>query len=1029
MNSSPPQPPTDPAPPAASWGAVGVRNLICVQTFDIARLTTHAIPLVPGTFIAVSGVGPDGDSNGSGKTSFLSALSVLLADPQWRLDVNGGKYVTGLLFKPEAAGSDPAQRFSAAQYGYIVGVFADPQDPADTMTVWVRISASKPYAEARYVQGLHVADAETDAERMLQADSLWQSCSPSRTVSARRMGEVLYGDAPRCLTYLDTPLRPSVPSLLSQQMTEMSPEAIGESLIALAGLGIDLAAEESQRSKHLEHDELLGKAARDDAASAATEDEELAAIRARQTAREKIAAGKRFWRLYVAARLTSAHAADQTMASEIDERTSQLTEATTVCERLRAGLGLLRRQQDLAGEELRARREWEGLRRQSEDRRIDRATLSSVQEASAKEKIATRARAEGWAGSTVDDAGVALAKAEQDQRHALAEETGATSALEAAEIRLRRCAEGLAGRAGQAVELLNGVGVEAVALFDAAEFPEGVGGSWEARLWPWRDAVVVREAQAESARDLLAARLPGTQVVQAAANHRPGTLRSLGLEAIGEFLTRIEAHTVTRSDMGDIVYEQLGISIAGGFDQPFLGRQARIAAARADVQQAREKLTNIQTRLNLAGRQVQLAAAELAAATARAALADIERRMEETGTRLGEIDRLLAGLTGKVSAAELAWQAASVAKATRAKDIALAEANLQRAKAAETAVAEKLGAAGKRRESLRLFQWSRVWNEEVDAAHAFLAAELAGSKIRPESLKRRSSEALKEALRALGVDDEKRGEAPDDLKETADLRDQFSDADDAQGPAILFDDISSRMLTRLAGAADGDLVTSERINALRRQRADAMAELKLEAGRSAARLGNLQDMLETHIEGILNLMSEQFNGLDLARGGSGAKIEFSNSRPAGAGGWRWSVTPCWRRSRSGAMVSYREIANGAQVKVHAIMLVLAAMLADAKPQGRVLILDELGNSLGEVNRYNTLKALHTVAREQHVTILGTCQDSVLSDAADHCGELIWFEHPTTSHAYNQPTRVWGFDDESRQVEITADWVRSGRPHV
>ena len=106
---------------------VGSRELVAVQTFDVARLTTHAVPIVPGTFIAVSGVGPKGDSNGSGKTSFLAAVTVLLADPQWRLDVNGGQLAAGLLFKPDAAGLE-ASRVSPAPHGYVVGVFADPSD-------------------------------------------------------------------------------------------------------------------------------------------------------------------------------------------------------------------------------------------------------------------------------------------------------------------------------------------------------------------------------------------------------------------------------------------------------------------------------------------------------------------------------------------------------------------------------------------------------------------------------------------------------------------------------------------------------------------------------------------------------------------------------------------------------------------------------------------------------------------------------------------------------------------------------------
>jgi hypothetical protein len=56
---------------------VGQRQLVAIQTFDVARLTTHAVEIIPGKFVAISGVGPKGDSNGSGKTSFLVAVSIV----------------------------------------------------------------------------------------------------------------------------------------------------------------------------------------------------------------------------------------------------------------------------------------------------------------------------------------------------------------------------------------------------------------------------------------------------------------------------------------------------------------------------------------------------------------------------------------------------------------------------------------------------------------------------------------------------------------------------------------------------------------------------------------------------------------------------------------------------------------------------------------------------------------------------------------------------------------------------------------
>jgi ABC-type hemin transport system ATPase subunit len=126
---------------------------------------------------------------------------------------------------------------------------------------------------------------------------------------------------------------------------------------------------------------------------------------------------------------------------------------------------------------------------------------------------------------------------------------------------------------------------------------------------------------------------------------------------------------------------------------------------------------------------------------------------------------------------------------------------------------------------------------------------------------------------------------------------------------------------------------------------------------------------------------------------------------------------------------YREISHGAQVKVHAIQLVLAALLAGGQSRGRVLVLDELGNSLGEVNKRDVLAMLKQVAEQQQATILGTCQDSVLETAAEVCGELLWFIHASDVDPYNQPTRVWAFDPDRARVELTTDWVRAGRGHV
>jgi hypothetical protein len=261
--------------------------------FDIARLTTHALPVIPGTFIAVSGVGPQSDSNGSGKTSFQAAMTVLLADPQWRLEVNGGRSAAGLLFAPHAAGVN-GEVFAAAEHGFIVGVFTDDAAlddvdrtavEASALTVWVRLSSTSPHLQVRWAEGVYVARAAVEDERYRQAEDIWQALPVPNRCSARAMAETLYGTAPRCMSYLDTPVRRTGPSLLSQQMTEMTAEAIGDSLIDLAGLRQRFDSEQEQRNALAGHQRDLAERVTAHERRRQEEEAELAAVRGRDEAR------------------------------------------------------------------------------------------------------------------------------------------------------------------------------------------------------------------------------------------------------------------------------------------------------------------------------------------------------------------------------------------------------------------------------------------------------------------------------------------------------------------------------------------------------------------------------------------------------------------------------------------------------------------------------------------------------------------------------------------------------------------------
>jgi hypothetical protein len=137
----------------------------------------------------------------------------------------------------------------------------------------------------------------------------------------------------------------------------------------------------------------------------------------------------------------------------------------------------------------------------------------------------------------------------------------------------------------------------------------------------------------------------------------------------------------------------------------------------------------------------------------------------------------------------------------------------------------------------------------------------------------------------------------------------------------------------------------------------------------------------------------------------------------------------WRRSPDGRMVPYTAPTNSAQDKLYTVNLVLAALLSVPNPEGRILILDELGDSLGHEHRREVLRAIAATAQAKEVTVLGTCQDDVLHDAADFTQEIVFFEYPDNRELLNRPVRLFGYDPQGSRIELTRDAVLRGRPVV
>lgn len=1019
-----------PTPPPVDdgKGVVGDRRLVAVQTFDIARLTTHPVPLVPGTFVAVTGQGPKGDSNGSGKTSFLAAVSLLHGEAQWRLETDGGRHAGGLLFRPAAAGVADAS-YRPADHGYIVGVFADPARPDERqVTVWMRLSVAAPYVQVRHTDGLHVAHGAGDQERWEQADALWDALAPGGTFGARRLTAALYGDAPRCMAYLDTTLRPGAPSLLSQQMTEMTPERIGESLIALTGREGLLDHELEQRRRLAEqHLGLRDLEARDER-TRAEEQAELAAVEDRDRSRAALADGEHLWRLHFArgyldaveedGRLADAVAAAQAVA---DRAQAEAQAAAAEVEALRARTDLAQTARLLAEEVGRLEgREKAAERLQSfADHGLDALAVDRRRLLDEKE---------GWDGRSAADAAEADARA----REALTDATvDARTAGERHRVDLDAVAQaeaGGGGPAGDAVAVLADAGVAAAPLLDSLTVDGDARKRWEPRLWPHRSAVVVAPADEAPAAAALAV-LPGSSLVVADGPLGGGGAALDGVSAalpLGGFLTALADRTEHRDGPPRALDATLRETTVGGFPAPVAGRAARVAAAREAASLSEALLAAASAAHRRAALVAEDTAAQLAAALAADALdrlAEQEQRLQAARQDAEDAVRAARALLAPARDAHVAAAAAvlnhdgQVRLAQEIAQVRRGEAEAERARVRERQ---------DERSRVALGYWQRGWGGTDDQARDLLAAQPPTvSTGKASSLRRRAAEALKDALDTYlrGVADT---DVPAELADARQRRQQLADGG-VGADTTDFTTVARPLRDLLDGVRERDAVQSDRIRREQARRADELGAARDEVGRLDRDLSVVQDMVAVSIETALASISGRLDSLNRGRGGFGAELRVAYARPdSPAAPWRWKVTPRWRRSPHGPFVPYTEVANGAQVKVFAIQLVLAALLAADGGAGRVLVLDELGNSLGDENRKDVMDDLDQVAREQDVTILGACQNSVIEDAATRCGEILWFSHASHTDALNKPTRAWGFDPDGRRVDAVAPWLREGR---
>ncbi|SFN56716.1 hypothetical protein SAMN04489713_102429 [Actinomadura madurae] len=996
---------------------VGDRTLVAVQAVNISRLSTHPVPTVPGTLIVVAGQGPK-DSNGAGKSSFIAAITALLGDEQWRF-ASGARAVAELLFNAELAAQGDSQ-WASADHGYIVGVFdyAEPveEDGETAVTVWLRVNADAPHLEIRWRQGVYLASAPSEADRVSLADRLWASLPRSagrRDLVAKDLSRVLYGGQVRCVSFLSTSVRSKVATnLLSQPLNEISPERIFSAIAALTGLDRELEAERTSRAE--EHRERA-KAA--EAAERLAEWEREAAVLLktfdrRDRARDEVAAALRHWRTRQARLLVDAAEADAAHAAEqerLHREGEELAAAAKAAEREIDQLtgGALDEQLQEAGAVLAE------LKGQAAQLGADKAVARDRLDELRRRVSALEDRRREADGRDAGKARAELAEAEALRDEAQQEYGMARGAVARAE---RSLAEAEAGESSAPAQIraLAAEGIAAVGLLDAVELAEDVRERWEAALWPYREAVVVGTDDLDAAVAALKD-LPGSMIVPADGD---GALpEGVGCERpLGRFF-------------GALGGDGAGVVIVGGFREPVTGRVARVQAARAAVEAAREALESARRATSDTAAEVALAARRLAGAQAAAELDEVRAAMTELREGLEELAGSESRLGPRLGSAEQALRRLQAKADTRALETDRLRGRREAHERERDAIRRTSSELADRRAALGIGELEQEWGGSREGAAEWLSGlDDDEATWTPAEWWHTAEKHLSEALRRVFPD----GTADEDMPE--EVRFLLRQRAEGEGRRT---DREQATFPRLVKAMEGYLRQQEDYERHQRRQIEVQLSARradLEkaqkgATEAAGAAEAHRTALTAAIRSRLQRVSEEFEKLDVTYGGYGATLEFPTPEQPGdpEQEWRWRVTPKWRRSDGQRYVPYNRRANTALMDEKAVKLVCAAALASSGGGRLCLVLDELGRNLGKEHRKEAVALFRKIGETHGITVIGALQDDMEPYAIDACGQYVKLRRSSDTMPYNEPPVVVGYDEHEARVRKLAEQVTAARP--
>jgi chromosome segregation protein len=1044
-------------------GLIGTRQLVCVQTFNIARLTSHPVALIPGHFIAVTGKGPK-DSNESGKTSFLAAVSLLLGDPEWRTGGTGAANVSTLLYDAATAGD--ATTAHAASEGYVVGVFAEPGHSRTTAhSVWLRISSRTPHVLIRHAPGVHLVAAHDDQERHELAPNRFHALG-GQPLGGGEYPTILYGRTPRVLAYVATRGKVrSRPSLLKLDAGTFTPEQIGDTLLSVTGRAALFENDADIRRRLADTQTRMQDVLEDNKSKTAREEIIRKQVAARNRLREQTQQAAKQWRSYRARRLLDTYARASSASAPlatVETEAGALQRAISEMQNQQTRLRDITALRDDAQEKSRRMREAE----KACDAAVRAETRLTDQLGGLEQQVSeARAIAAGYdllrdgdmttAAENADAAATTLAQAEDEQAKA-------NAAAKQAEEALAQARDGQVGLAGAYIRTLRTAGVTAVGLAERTRLATDGRTRWEARLAPWRDAVCVPRGDLEGALKALSGS-PGALIIS--PELEPETEPSVHVATprrewpvgvldappeAAELLHALAAQTPSDVPIQYVTDRATGVHTVGGFTDPIVGKEDICAYFTEQLHRAQERLRDAGRKLASAKNTHERASDTLERARAAHLVQDVEPRIVEFGGQLANMRAEILPNLREVRDTARAEEA-DARQALKSRDAELNTLGGKLSKARKDAEAkqreiERLRAACRPDDGI-LSEWPwgvpralaqlRWPADALDTTPDALVDQADPPAPQPgiADMERLPADAMARAARsqltaivaALGLDGDEAGNLGPGLASAAMLYQQSQNSGDEDTDGSLFDATLDTVQTWLDSSKDRDATAEEQISHQQAKRHRENHYIATQVEQLASELAATQQAIIQRAQTRLDAIGAALNTLNRAAGGLGTDLEYHVTPPSAPDDdWVCQVTPRWRRNTGGRLLAYDTVTNTAQEKLFSIHLVLAALLAAPQPSGRVLILDELGDSLGVEHRRDVLAAIATVAAHHGITVLGTCQDSIMVEARSFCGEILYFHYPSKSEALNRPTRMFGYDTNGERVELTAESLTPGR---